>query len=75
MGLIITIIKLISFLLFFIFLVLGLYETIKVYMYFNKEMKKRKVLKEEYNQKAKKLSLYYLVFVIITIICSILKSL
>ncbi|MDR7240879.1 accessory gene regulator protein AgrB [Neobacillus drentensis] len=74
MGLI-TILKLISFLLFFIFLVLGLYETIKVYMYFNKEMKKRKVLKEEYNQKAKKLSLYYLVFVIITIICSILKSL
>ena len=74
MGLL-TILKLISFLLFFIFLVLGLYETIKVYMYFNKEMKKGKVLKEEYNQKAKKLSLYYLVFVIITIICSILKSL
>ncbi|XKI10943.1 hypothetical protein GGGNBK_04795 [Sporosarcina sp. ANT_H38] len=74
MGLI-TILKLINFLLFIIFSVLGLYEAIKVYMYFNKEMKTRKVLKEEYNQKAKKLSLYCLVFSIIAIISIILKSL
>lgn len=73
MGLI-TLLKFISFLLFIIFLILGLYETFKVYMYFNKEMKKRKVLKEEYYPKAKKMNLYYLAFVIASIIYGILKT-
>jgi|GEM_PF-5358906 len=43
-------------------------------MYFNKEMKKRKVLKEEYYPKAKKMNLYYLAFVIASIIYGILKT-
>ena len=73
MGLI-TILKLISFLLFIIFLVLGLYETIKVHMCFIKEMKMRKVHKEEYYQKTKKMSLYYLVFTIMAIIFKTLKN-
>ncbi|MEH7098425.1 hypothetical protein [Neobacillus vireti] len=51
----ITVLRLISFLLFIIFFILGLYETIKVYKHFYKETKKRKVLKEEYYQKTKKL--------------------
>lgn len=74
MGLI-TVFKIISFSLFTIFFILALYETIKVYKYFNKETKKRKVLKEEYYQKAKKMYLYYFVFVLITIFSSLLKSL
>lgn len=74
MGLI-TVLKLISILLVIIFFILGLYETIKVYRHFNKEAKKRKVLKEEYYQKAKKLYLYFLVFVITSIIYGILKTL
>jgi len=43
-------------------------------MYFNKEMKKRKVLKEEYYPKAKEMNLYYLAFVIASIIYGILKT-
>ncbi|MDN7240954.1 hypothetical protein QWY14_04090 [Planococcus sp. N028] len=63
MGLI-TLFKLICFLLFIIAMVLSLYETIKVFMYFNKETKKRKIPREEYFLKAKKMGLYYLAFII-----------
>lgn len=69
-----TVFKVMSFLLFLTFLVLSLVETIKVFMYFNKELKKRKVPKEEYYRKAKKMSLYYLAFIAASFIYGFLVS-
>lgn len=72
---IITILKSVSFVVFILFLILGLAETIKVYRYFNQEMKLRKVTKAEYHQKTIKLNIYYLAFGLFGIIYSILKHL
>ncbi|MEH7503770.1 hypothetical protein V7152_17440 [Neobacillus drentensis] len=75
MELIITILKSVSFVVFILFLILGLSEIIKVYRYFNQEMKVRKVTKAEYNQKTIKLNIYYIAFGIFAIIYGILKHL
>lgn len=69
----VTVLKVMSFLLFLTFLLLSLYETIKFFMYFNKELKKRKVPKEEYYRKAKKMSLYYLAFIVASFIYGFLS--
>jgi hypothetical protein len=74
MGLI-TIFKAISFLLFISFLFLAIYESFKVFMYFNKETKKRIVYKMEYYLKAKKMLLYSLAFAIASVIFGIVKTL
>ncbi|MED1472781.1 hypothetical protein [Bacillus salipaludis] len=74
MGLI-TVLKLISFLLFIVFLLLALREHIKVYLHFNKEMKEKRVSKDEYYRKAKKMYFYYIAFVITSIVFGIIKQL
>lgn len=65
----------ISFLIRMIFLILSINESFKVFMYFKKELKKRKVYKHEYYLKAKKLLFYCLAFVIASVIYSVVKTL